>query len=226
MKTFLTMLGASLLLPFPMMAQPAGRPDIATYHAADANLPASVVKTFTIELGPTIAVRGEAHRWMRLHATKVNDESFSVWILGAGYPAKSLRTALRSTARYILQIGDGGAVEFRNARTSTAVLPSHGAWPHLFPHAVDEDSSRSTFAGNVRYLGHVYKLHSAERLEDAIEPPPAEVIELLPDLLIGVPSTRKQKDTARRYDRSDYEYVELSRDDYRAMIDAGMTCAL
>jgi hypothetical protein len=43
-------------------------------------------------------------------------------------------------------------------------------------------------------------------------------------LLIGQASNTRQKDETRRYDGSDYQLIPLTRDDYRQMRDAGVTC--
>ena len=56
--------------------------------------------------------------------------------------------------------------------------------------------------------------------------PPADVkvIVLRPDVLMGPESNSRQKDETRRYDNSEYQYVKLSRDDYRLMAQAGINC--
>ncbi len=216
----------ALSIPLTTVAQPMGTPgEVATYrHARGEGLPRSVVKTFTVALGPVEERLGKPCQWLRLRATKAGGEAFSVWIQSSGYPAEARDLALRSTARYLLQEGDAEPLEFRHRRTKEAVLPALGAWPHLFPRPSGEATARATFAGSVRYLGHPYLLQGSARTTTPEEPPAARLIELLPDLLTGVPSTRKQRDPTRRYDRSDYEYVPLTKDDYHQMIDAGMTC--
>jgi len=59
-----------------------------------------------------LVVPGELERAVELaarqisHATKANDEKFSVWLLNSGYPSRTLDLARRMTARYIFQEGD------------------------------------------------------------------------------------------------------------------------
>ncbi|NIO21075.1 MAG: hypothetical protein GTN76_10135, partial [Candidatus Aenigmarchaeota archaeon] len=66
-----------------------------------------------------------------------------------------------------------------------------------------------------------------EKIEDSktmILPDDIKTIELLPDVLIGVPHNTKQKDQTRRYDDSDYELIRLTKKDYDEMIESGMNC--
>jgi len=186
---------------------PTGKPGlVATYrHESGGEIPGSVVRTLRLALGP-------------------NGESFSVWILTEGYPPASVTAARETTARYILQEGNTQALEFRHQFSGEAVLPSLGAWSHLFPRAADSVSSKSVFAEKTHYLGNVYLL---ERLDDSRNvpgPTNIRILKLLPDVLIGVPHNTRQKDETRRYDDSDYELIRLTKDDYDEMIEAGMNC--
>jgi hypothetical protein len=76
----------------------------------------------------------------------------------------------------------------------------------------------------VHWLGHRYTLEAART--EVPFPAPANIrrLALLPDVLIGVPSNARTQDDTRRYDESDYPMVRLTRDDYAAMIRAGMNC--
>src|SRR5438552_13540436 len=100
---------------------PAGRTARYT-HEIETNLPGSVVKTFTVALGPIGEQAGKACQWISLEATKVNGERFRVWLLSAGYPPPTLEAAEQTTARYILQEGDAEPTEFRNRANGQAVL--------------------------------------------------------------------------------------------------------
>jgi len=55
-------------------------------------------------------------------------------------------------------------------------------------------------------------------------PEDIRVIDLLPNVLIGVASNTRQRDERRRYDNSDYELVRLIQTDYGEMFTAGMNC--
>jgi len=205
---------------------PIGKPGLAaTYrHESGGTLRGCVAKALTLSLGPVEERNGRRFQWLCLHAVKANGTSFRAWILTHGYPPADIREARGTTARYLVQEGDAPALEFRHQVSGTAVLPSLGAWDHLFPRAVEGTSSDGLFAEKVRYLGHVYRL---ERLEDsgsAAGPGDARILNLRPDVLVGVPHNTRQKDETRRYDGSDYALIRLTQRDYDEMIQAGMNC--
>ncbi|MEK7677964.1 MAG: hypothetical protein AAB676_19205 [Verrucomicrobiota bacterium] len=208
---------------------PLGQPGrMARYrHEMEAGLRGSVVKSYTLALGPVEQRAGEDYQWILLHATKANGEQFRVWLLSAGYPPQTLEAAQRTTAQYILQENNSEPAEFRDRFTGEAVLPTLGGWQHLLPRASGEDAGArpgEIFARQAHYLGHRYRLEGVEEAASVPPPPSAKLIELLPDVLIGVPSNTRQKDDTRRYDNSDYELVRLTRDDYRQMAEAGINC--
>jgi hypothetical protein len=153
----------------------------------DIELRSSVVKTFSIGMGPAGPGFARNVQWIKLTATKGNRDQFSIWMLSNGYPAQDLQTARTRTLRYIVQEGEGQPRQYRNPVTAEAVLPSSGAWQHLFPRAVDERSPE-----RVRYLGHTYVRDSVS--EAAVEGPVrTHVVALRPDLLVGPASNTRQK---------------------------------
>jgi hypothetical protein len=104
-------------------------------------LPGSVVRAFTLTVSPA----ERSLQWIAVSAIKADGSAFRVWVLSDGYPPPGLGAARRSIVRYIVQEGSAEAREYRNPVTGKAVLPSMGAWEHLFP--------RAAGAGRVRYLG-------------------------------------------------------------------------
>jgi len=76
----------------------------------------------------------------------------------------------------------------------------------------------------MRYLGQRYVRESLTQGAPMLPPADVKVIILRPDVLIGPESISRQKDETRRYDESEYEYVRLAREDYRAMAEAGINC--
>jgi hypothetical protein len=203
-----------------------GKPGlVATYrHESGGALRSSVVRTLTLSLGPLEERNGRSFQWLSLHATKANEESFRVWILTHGYPPTSVRAAQETTARYIVQEGNAPALEFRHQVSGEAVLPSLGAWSYLLPRAVESASLDGHFPEKAYYLGHIYRLEGVEESKSAAGRLEARILELRPDVLIGVPHNTRQKDETRRYDNSDYELIRLTRGDYDEMIQAGMNC--
>ncbi|OHB73989.1 MAG: hypothetical protein A2Z25_05695 [Planctomycetes bacterium RBG_16_55_9] len=159
-----------------------------------------------------------------MRAAQANGEIFSVWILTDRYPPASVAAARETTARYIVQEGTAQALEFRNQFSGEAVLPSLGAWDHLWPRDPEGDFSNGRFAEKTRYIGNYYVLERLENSDNVTLPVDIRILELLPDVLIGVPSNTRQKDQTRRYDDSDYELIRLTKNDYDEMIEAGMNC--
>jgi hypothetical protein len=206
--------------------EPIGKPGLtSTYrHESDGSIPGSVVRAFTLALGPIEKKNNTNFQWLGLQAAKSNGEKFNVWILTDRYPPAELTAARKTTARYILQEANEKPLEFRHQFTAEAALPSLGGWEHLFPRAIDGDSSKSLFAKKIKYLGNIYLLEKIEDSKKMSLPVDTEILELLPDVLIGLPSNTKQKDQTRRYDDSDYELIRLTKNDYDAMIEAGMNC--
>ena len=80
------------------------------------------------------------------------------------------------------------------------------------------------FPKQTRFLGHLYRLETVDETSTPNAPPSARLVELLPDVLVGVPSNSRQKDETRRYDGSDYEMVRLTRENFHEMADAGINC--
>ncbi len=220
--------------------KPLGKPGLmAQYrHEQGEGIPGSVVKTLALAFGSVEERGGMVYQWLHLHATKANEERFSVWMLCRAYPPQTLVEACKTTARYILQEGDSEPLEFRDRFTGEAILPVLGAWKYLIPRFVSREGIHplktetaaedmppdEIFPQKAKYLGHTYLLDGLEDSEGTTEPPNAKVLELLPDVLTGPAHNTRQRDETRRYDGSDYELVRLTEDDYNEMIDAGINC--
>jgi len=205
---------------------PIGKPGLSAMYRLEPSgaIPGSVVKTFTLALGPSEEKNGHPFQWLHLRATKANGEFFTVWILSDRYPPADVSSARKATARYILQEGTSQALEFRHQFSGRAVLPSPGAWSYLWPRAAEGAFSHGLFAKRTHYLGHYYLLERVENSKNVTLPADIKTLELLPDVLIGIPSNTRQKDETRRYDDSDYEMIRLTNNDYDEMIEAGMNC--
>ena len=197
----------------------------ATYdHETTSLLRDTVVKRLVVSLGPVETRAGGSFQWLELDATKAGGERFRVWLLANAYPQRSLTLAATNLARYILQESDAQPKEFVHRFTGAPVLPATGAWDFLWPRPETGEFRGGVESPRVVWLGHTYKLESLDRSAKAAVPPQPRRIELLPDLLVGVPSNTRTRDDRRRYDGSDYELVRLTRDDYTEMIRAGMNC--
>lgn len=199
----------------------------AIYHMADSNAAASVVETLTATLGPQDEWQGTQGQWLYLKATKKSGVSFEVRLLCRSYPSESLREARRAVLRFVLLKGDEPPMEYRNGLTGLAVLPATGAWPYLLPRAEANAAAAGTeapFPATAVYLGHRYTRTELRTAPDVSAPAFSRVVQLRPDLLIGMPHDMRQTDETRRYDGSDYEYVPLLREDYKSMMASGLNC--
>jgi hypothetical protein len=205
--------------------RPLGKPGlVAKYrHARSGAITGSIVESFTLASGATEKNEARGDQWLCLRATKANGKRFTVWLLGDGYPAETLAAARKTTTRYILQQGESMPLEFRDRTTGRAVLPVLGGWRHLFPRAGPAPPGED-FPDKTKFLGHTYHLESVEDLAVSAKPPKVKAIELRSDVLIGFPHNTRQKDETRRYDRSDYELIRLTKDDFQEMLEAGINC--
>lgn len=205
---------------------PLGAPGLtATYRiAVSKHYPESVIITYTAYLGSIEEINGTPHQWFHLRSSKVSGETLNVWLLSNRYPSPSLNESRSGIARYLVREGTGDVVEYKHRYTGEAVLPCLGAWEYLFPHAVDSADRQDGFPKETSYLGHTYRLEKIDRSAIASVPNNPLTLDLLPDVLVGVPHNTRQKDETRRWDESEYEYVRLTRNDFGEMIDAGMNC--
>ena len=201
-----------------------GNPGLRLSYSIDADdIPESVVRKFELFAGPVKGGQGTLTQWFCLSAEKENKQSFSVWILARAYPATSLDIAQKNILRYLFSNNQSGAIEFMDQNNGTPVLPDTGAWKHLLPRTENGKSPFTSFEKRLKYLGHEYSLvDNHAHSEFPSLPKEIITIELTPDLLIGVPHNSKVKDETRRYDESDYEYIELTKDNYAEMIEHGI----
>lgn len=210
-----------------------GRPPpgtIARYrHLPADGLARSVVSEFSLAVGPVDQQAGQSGQWSRLTATKADGGHFQVWRLTASDPPRTVAEAggRPRALRYVLQEGRREPVEYLDPDSGVAVLPSllDGAegWPR---HPGDGGAlAADSWGEEVALLGHRYSRTGWESgPADAVVPPPARVVRLRSDRLVGLPSNRRQRDPQRRFDGSDYDYVPMASSDYAAMVEAGMNC--
>ena len=204
-----------------------GRPgQTAFYRLKNAVvMPGTTVRTFKLALGEIEKSPTGDHQWICLSATKANGELFRIFLLSAGYPPLTLKEARSATRRYLWQEGSSPAREYRNTLTGEAELPAMGGWEYLLPRPDSEGrGGTEVFPAQVRYLGQRYERESLTQGAPVLPPADAKIIVLRPDALLGPVSNRRQKDEARRYDESEYEYVRLTREDYAQMAQAGINC--
>ena len=197
----------------------------ATYSLETTTTPrATTVQRLIVKFGTVESRRPGLFQWLELDATKTSGARFRVWLLADAYPQPSLPLAITNLARYVFQEGEGQPKEFVHRFTGQPVLPTTGAWEFLWPRPEVGAFGNDVAASRIIWLGHTYALESADRGGNNFVAPTPRRVELLPDVLVGVPSSSRTKDDTRRFDGSEYEMVRLTRADYAEMIRAGMNC--
>jgi hypothetical protein len=205
---------------------PLGQQGLAAHYEIErsAPLPASVVQSFAMRLGPVERRGDQKLQWLGLDALKASGTRFQLWLLCDRFPPERLIDAQSALARYVLQEGNHEPVEFRDQRTGRPVLPVTGAWPYLLPRSPEGRAAMDPPPQKVNLLGHRFGLARTETAQTAQPPGKVQGLNLFSEVLIGVPHNTKQADETRRYDGSDYPLVRLTRADYEAMIAAGLNC--
>lgn len=130
--------------------------------------------------------------------------------------------------RYRLREGDASpALDYRDVHTKRAALPSWPGFEALFvPHPAPATRRRDGLPNSCEYLGHVLTLVRVDRGIAWKEWSDVLSLELDPELLIGTGRTVRDSEGHRlpqKPERRNYDYVPFSADDYRTMVDAGMT---
>ena len=179
---------------------PQGRPGTTLrYIAVAPSTRASTIESFELTFGPD--------DWVSLRSSKRDGDRYQIWILHPAAPV-----------RYILQEAGGVAREYRHAQTGAAVLPSAVSLSRLLPLAIPGSAIEAD------YLGHRFRQDKAEASATWTLPPAIQIVPLRPDMFVGPASNARQKDETRRWDLSDYTMVRFTRDDYRQLAEAGVTC--
>ncbi|MCK4879617.1 MAG: hypothetical protein KAS82_03120 [Bacteroidales bacterium] len=204
---------------------PLGKPGLKLTYSSKVNeLPGSVVREFELTVGAVEIKNGIQYQWLQLNAEKENKQTFTIWILASNYPSESVEIAQDNISRYIISGNDSGPVEYVYQNHGTSILPATGAWKYLLPRTESSTDPVRSLENKVNYLGHEYVLDSQE--QSGVPSPPGEptVVNLNPEVMIGVPHNTRLKDETRRWDDSDYEYIKLTKEDYFEMIEAGINC--
>ncbi len=204
---------------------PIGKPGLElTYISEIKNLPESVVRKIVLTVGPIEEHDNIKFQWIKLDAEKVNKHQFTVWVLSSEYPSKKLEVAEQNILRYILIIDTNPPIEYKHKNKGTSVLPNTGAWKYLFPQSKEGGNLIQLLNKNVELLGHEYTLFKSGQVDVPQFLNNTHVINLLPEVMIGVPHNTKLKDETRKYDDSEYEYVHLTKENFYEMINAGINC--
>jgi hypothetical protein len=171
---------------------------------------------------------GGSSTWWTLKARTMGDATFQLWWLEDETLSSEPSPGGPTLLRYVLQVGSGAPLEFRDAVSGRAALPGVVESEFLFPRASGPGESTGLRPGatvpEIACWGHRYVLEPGGSPGLSPFPPDARVVHLRPDTLVGPASNTRQKDERRRYDGSEYEYQPLTRDDYAAMAASGINC--
>lgn len=223
-QTHLGLIASLLAVKLSAMGQAAATGQVTYRLASSASWRSNSVGQFTLSLGPTEQINGAACQWSALQATKANGGRFAVWILSRGIALLGQGQVTTNIVRYLLQTGDDQPTEFVHRFTGAAVLPSHGGWEFLWPKPERGEFQPGLAVPRLSWLGHRYVPVATNQNSSFPVPQNVRRLELLPDVLVGVPGNTRTKDSTRRWDESEYEMVRLARTDYAEMIRAGMNC--
>ncbi len=202
---------------------PIGKPGThIKYIIENKNLPKSVVKQINITLGEVENHNNIDYQWLQLVCKKNNNQSYTTWVLSSEYPSAFREVAQEKMHRYIFHMRNGKSIEYIDQNRGNPILPTTGAWEYLLPRSSQNENLFTSESKIVTLLGHNYKLTSSDNGQAVTLPKTIQLIELTPNLIIGVPHNQKIKDEARRWDETDYEYVQLTKDNYMEMINHGM----
>lgn len=158
--------------------------------------------------------------WYRLAGTKVNGDSFTIWLLADANPFTATAAKEITYHRYILQEPDQTPIEYIDQETGRALLPLFGFTEQLLPHT--DGTSKQTLFEEGTYLGH--PLVRAEALEPTDVRPPNGVTKLTfrTDLIIGTGRNFRDDGKGRKSRKDNYDYVPFTKENYDEMIAAGI----
>ena len=199
---------------------PEDRPDFETENAL------SVVKA-VIQLGPVERVRGGDNlQWYGLHFTRLNGDSYQMWILLDGWPTAEDEPHVAQYLWY--ESGWPDAVNFVHEVTGEAILPRICLWSYGWPQVPElgAGSERAPVEGmpaQILLQGYLYNQVDTERQGDLAPPESYTDITLNPDLINGWVAFDKDADGRPFYrmESGRYEYTEKSIEEIMAYFDAG-----
>jgi hypothetical protein len=175
--------------------------------------------------GPT---EGAGANWwqveVRAEAAFDTPPLFRLRALTEGHPWTSSTNRIRFR-RYLLRADGAEVLDYRNRHHGNAVLPGWADFARQFiPRRAPGSRLQRGIPETCEFLGHVLTLQQSDTNAAWEEWPPAKILTLDPELLIGTSRSFKDSEGHRlpqQPQRQDYTYVQFTADDYRAMIETG-----
>ncbi|UCG55974.1 MAG: hypothetical protein JSU70_14010 [Phycisphaerales bacterium] len=216
----LKVVATAALVTVAATARAAGQlPGLARYRAVLPENP-HAKQVASLEIGVAPASDRPGCNWNRLTATKVNGDSFTIWLLTDADPFTSTAPEEIAYHRYILQEPGRSPIEYIDRRTGRALPPLFGFAEQLLPRA--NGTSQQTLFEKGTYLGHL--LVRAKTLEPTDVRPPKSVTRLTfrSDLIIGTGRNFRDDGKGRKSRKDNYNYVPFTERNYEEMIAAGI----
>ncbi len=196
---------------------------------AQPHAPAPFVSVDFI-VGPEERVSGGLWRWWQLEV-RTNAEQrvaplFQLRGLTDRLPVVRPQGSVEFM-RYLLRLPDlDETLDYRNRHTGRALLPGWKDFQDYFlPRAAEHSGDSGGLPETCSFLGHVLTRAHLGAGEPWTPWTNATALSLDPELLVGTGRSFKDKEGRRlpqQPQRTDYTYVPFAKDDYRAMIDAGI----
>jgi len=186
-----TFLIAALSWAGIVRGEPVGRPGLQATYSLDAKLTErpeherkhrlSVV-SLILTVGDSENMEGKRYQWFELAFSRLNGDTYHLWLLMDGLPSKSRRPAV---VRYVWwePIWEK-PLEYIDARTGRALLPRMGLWRYGWPKGLENSLYQvDNFPKSVTYLGYPFRL---DRVSEGatVNVPEAKPLRLNPDLII------------------------------------------
>ena len=175
-------------------------------------------------------VEGKEAIWFQLDAFSEDERVYTIALLVPSLDFLYRCGADVDVFRYLLFPAEGNPLEYVSKSTGKAIIPMLNFFKNLMPHAKNVHEPEMPLFLEGTYLGHL--MHRVKKGRNAKLLPIEEArrLELDADVLIGNSRSYKDDGSGRIYwpgkeapqGNPDYNYIPLTEDDYRKMIDAGM----
>jgi hypothetical protein len=174
----------------------------------------------SIEIAIALCSTKPGYNWYQLTGTKVNRDSFTIWLLADANPFSAGTGKNITFHRYILQEPHKVPLEYIDQRTGKALLPLFRFVEELLPRA--EGGNQNSLFEKGTYLGH--PLIRKRVLEPTSIQLPSKITKLLfrSDLIIGTSRNFRDDGKGRKSKKDNYNYVPFTKEDYDKMIAAGI----
>lgn len=180
----------------------------------------TAVDTLTLTIGAPARIDGVDATWWQMVSHKPDGTEFAVQALSERAPMVAENGDIGLVLRYIFRQQGRPAIEFVNETTGLAYLPAFGFREALVPTPRFRGNLVGPFHGTGNYLGQALAAHAHGEGGKWLDLQPARKLVLNDDVLIGTARTFKDDGKGPGEDK-EYNYIELTEQDYEQTIGAG-----